>query len=105
MAEWRQSSPTDVEGPRPKPNLLGDFSTTLSVCPAGTGYPALFKAGEDEGGEEEGWQLAIDNLLTYSWPIGLIHISIAMSQGVRSRSHLRLVAFVSSGFRYWTNLM
>jgi len=28
---------------------------TLSVRPAGNGYPVVFRAGKDEGGEEEEW--------------------------------------------------
>jgi len=33
-----------------------DFSKTLSVHPAGNGYPTLFRAGEGKGGEEEEWR-------------------------------------------------
>jgi len=42
-----------AEGPEFK--MFGAIFQKLTVYPAGNGHPALFRAGEGEGSEEEEW--------------------------------------------------
>jgi len=50
----RAPPPIDTEGARFKTHCAREFSITLSVHPAVSGYLTLFRAGEGEGSEEEG---------------------------------------------------
>jgi len=50
------------------------FSKSLSVHPTWNGYLALFRAGEDEGGEEEEWRLTKNTLLAVKeQPLSLLY--------------------------------
>jgi len=44
-----------IDGPEFETACAWDISKTLSVYPAETGYPGLFRGGEGESGEEEEW--------------------------------------------------
>ena len=56
MANWLEHSSLVLKVKVQNTACARDLSKTISILAARNGYPALFRAGEGEGGEEEEWR-------------------------------------------------